>query len=695
MKNIEYIYRKNDGHTINKEDQGHKINIKELLENKYSYINDSIKENNYNIRLNECDQFRELIYNQKVVGFVTYNKLNKSTKLLTNIYIINGYRRNHLFTEEIKRQYQQSQKINIYEPNKLLIDVLIKQGYAKQLNKTLLISAINFTMQLSNAITNNNDLPEKHQNTNLYDTNICATLSFKIFTKNKYTVYYTKILEEDKKKCQNARNSMDEKYFDKIVKTIIEQDMEIQRWLYLLRHNLPKKQYNMEGLIGTTDNLPETLREKIKNNQLTNKEAKIIQNQVRLELRTNKIDKETIQLRLHYLIENIHNPIQTEASNHEEYCPYCYEEKPVYEHYCTTCGYKLFDINKIDDEEYVYKYLLDKKQSYKYSLTGKQEHKNHIEEKYRVTLAACDIIGQVLQSTVGHEIFLTKAREYDIMHINLEEFMLKRQYITFNMNPEKWEIESNNYKKNELKKILKENNCKISGNKYELIQRIKEEVPLENIKSDIMEYTDKGIAFYNKNISLMNFNILLMDYIFDEYIDINNKKDVSDDILENFLDFLQKHVEMAHETKNHDQLVNALKVQSQIYTHQRKYNKFLKNEVKIIILNLNMYYVNPNYYSYYEPVTKLSWDIIYKFKNLFTNEEINDTIREVYDTFDRKTLKVDFYDMLEVFKDIFKHYSLTGLNSRIKRKYYKHAYNHIHDVKSSKLFNITTLDRYF
>lgn len=695
MKNKNYIIREKEGRIFNSQDKGQKIKIKELLENNYPYINDSIKENNYSIRLNECDQFKELLFNQKVVGFVTYNKLNKSTKLLTNVYIILGYRRNKIFTEEIKKQYKQSNQINIYEPNKLMIDTLIKLGYAKQFSNTLLISAINFNMQLKTALTNNNEeTPEKLKITNLYDMNICATVSFKIFAKNKYTVYYTQMQEQDRNKCQIARNNIDDNYFDDIVTTLITKDAEIQRWLYLLRHNLPQKQVDLEEFIGTQDKLPEIFKEKLENNQITEKEITTIQNQLKMELRLNQIDEETISLRLHYLAENIHNKKPVKTSN-QAVCHYCYEEKPFLEHYCTTCGYKFFDINTINDEEFVYKYLLEHKQGYKNSLTGKQELKGHIEEKHRITLAMCDVIKLTNECDLSFEIFLEKARKYKITHINLEDLMLKNNYVTFNMNPEKWEMEAKEYSNNELKNILREYNCKVSGNKYELIQRIKKEVPLEDIESDIVECTEKGINFFNDNFIIQFFHEYLYDYIYTEFLDfINNKKYEDNEILEDTILFLQKHVDMAHETKNHDQLIDALSLQSKTYMYLQKPHKFLENEIKIIILNLNMYYIEPQYYSYYKPVSKMSWDRLFEFKNMFTSDEISDTIMEVYNTFEQNRLIVKNYDMMNVFDDIFKHHSYTGLNGWIQRKYYYKSYKRNRDVNMKKSNDITTLDKF-
>lgn len=150
---------------------------------------------------------------------------------------------------------------------------------------------------------------------------------------------------------------------------------------------------------------------------------------------------------------------------------------------------------------------------------------------------------------------------------------------------------------------------------------------------------------------------------------------------------------MAIKNRNHDQLVDSLIAQSQTYTFTKDLTKFLENEVKIVIINLNMYYLDSHYIPYYKPVEKLSWDNLNDFQGHFTDEEVIDAINKAYEFLDNDLLKVQKYDVIEVFKDIFKHYSLTGINGRIQRKYYKRCFDRIKDSKKRRN-NIITLDKY-
>lgn len=65
------------------------------------------------------------------------------------------------------------------------------------------------------------------------------------------------------------------------------------------------------------------------------------------------------------------------------------------------------------------------------------------------------------------------AKSFNQNEIYFKEMMIDEGFITYGMNSEKWDIESNQYKLSELKAILKRYNLKTSGNKSDLIKRIK------------------------------------------------------------------------------------------------------------------------------------------------------------------------------------------------------------------------------
>lgn len=699
MKNVDYIIRKDNKAKILSNGNDEKINISNILESDYNYLSVSINEDIFNLRTTECDMFKELLFNnQKVVGFVTYELLFENTFLLTNIYILPGYRRSSLFFNELKQQLLEGNNLIIYEPTRQVIEALISYGYARELTDNLVISSIKFALNTSTALSNTQSkFTDKYCLTNIYDLDICSSLSFKIYDYSKYEVYYTKNYEDDiRYGCVEKREQMDKDYFDGIVSDIIQKDGEIERWLFLLEHNVPSKPIDVEEIIGKTNHLSQTLLDSLEDGIITDREAKLIQNQLFIELRTGKVAEEALQLRLNYLIANYHEQL-IKNNRTSKYCPYCYEDIDFIENYCTNCGYTLYNINDINQKEFVYKKLLEEKQSAKYTLTGIRESKNYFEEDYLVKVAMCFMIRKIVDGYCNEDLFDYAIHRFGIEHVNLEATMLSWGLIDYSMNYSKWKKEAKNFKNTELKDILKANNCKITGNKRDLIQRILKEVPLEKIQSKIPHITDKGIDFIEENRHLDFHYYYLRDYIFSEFEEYyNDNKEEYLTLLA--MDFIEEHIFKAIETSNHDQLIDSLRIHSNLYSKSGDYDGVLRDELEIFMLNLNMIYIDPNYYSYYKPVDNETWETIYSFKGMLTEEEFAEIFEKVYKSFDEKLLIVSFEDTVRYLKEIFRHYHIRVLNYEIKERYYKRKFIKSNNSKQSNdntFQKVTTLDDYF
>lgn len=666
---INYIIR-NDGVGLQYSNALKNFNISDLLKEKYDYLYRACIEDKYNIRLESCNLFKELIYKNRVVGFVTYRIFNENQYLLTNIFILSGYRRNYLFYDELEYQFMNNNKITIFEPNRQVIEALIKYNWAKKITDNLLVSAINFEMKQSKLLSiTNQKLVNGYALSNIYDTDICSTLSFKIFNKSRYNVYYSAFQEDDKRfNCIEKREKISKQYFDKLVSEIIDRDSEIERWLFLLRKNLPSKKISSEEIIGKPTKFSQKLLDFIDEGLITNKEAKFIQNQLFLELKTGKVELEALELRLNYLTENYHEKV-LKNNDTDNYCPYCFEDVDYIENYCMNCGYTLYHLNELNEEEFVYKHLLEEKRSYKYSLTGKKELKKSSDDEYNITSAMCMIIDNLENGKYGEELFTVISHQNNLSNINLEEYMVNKGYINYSMDWKKWDIESKYLKNVELKAILKDHNCKVSGNKIDLIQRIKQEVPLEDLTSFIPSVTKKGYDFLeDSDIFLFHYTVL-KDYVFEEFKEYcdNEREEMYDNLA---LSFLDKHIEVAHQTRNHDQLVDSLRNQAKIHYNLENYMEVLKLEFEIFLINLNMMYIDSHYYPYYNPIDDVTYDVFDEFPRRFSNEYVNEVYIKTYDSFDKKYLKISSSETRTYLRELFLHFSLTVLNMKIKEKYY-------------------------
>ena len=63
MVKINYIIREeNIGRTISEDTMLDAVDIEETLKSKYDYIYNSIKENDYELEINHCTYFKEIVF---------------------------------------------------------------------------------------------------------------------------------------------------------------------------------------------------------------------------------------------------------------------------------------------------------------------------------------------------------------------------------------------------------------------------------------------------------------------------------------------------------------------------------------------------------------------------------------------------------------------------------------------------------
>ena len=74
------------------------LDVVDILKEHYPYILKSINDEDFPLKYDECNLFKELLYDRKVVGFCSYDFSREFiTASLNNIYVLPSYRGNNLF----------------------------------------------------------------------------------------------------------------------------------------------------------------------------------------------------------------------------------------------------------------------------------------------------------------------------------------------------------------------------------------------------------------------------------------------------------------------------------------------------------------------------------------------------------------------------------------------------------------------
>lgn len=670
-----------------------KLILEDILKSKYDSIYDSMIEEKFVLNVDNCNIFNEIRFKEKVVGFSTYTIINDSHLLLTNIYILPSFRGNKLFNKELSRILEEGYVISIHEPNKIVVTALVNYGYAEKVNDTLVVSAINFNIAIENIVPKNSQLNRDVflNLTNLYDLDLCASLLFNIENNETFEVHYAISEHDNEKVSLESKDIFNKDYFENIVNILTRRDLEIERRLLLLRENLPSVNLEIKELFSS--DLADIFMDYVNEGLVTLNEIKKIKQQLFIDLTRSTIRKQSIHLRLNYLVSNLHNTKEKDDSIKNP-CPYCNEELDYSRRYCVSCGYDIFnDVNVKNKNKYLYHDVLTETLSYKYSLNNIIEKKDEFNEEYLISLAICYIIDN-LNIKNYYSIFNMAADNYNILDIDLRRFMHKKGYITYDVLESSWSEEGQEFSVSELKNILLENNIKQSGNKTELIERIKSNISLTKIRSKVPKITELGFQFKEDCKTILYHNKYLKNYVYEEFEEFFASSEKTS-INEITLDFLNQHIEKAINLKKHNQLVDSIKLQSQLYSNIQDIEEILRLELKLFFINLNMLFIDDVYYDFYNPIEESTFNTLRKLKYEYDFEEMFFIISLIYQEFDEKYLHLTLDESSEILKSVLNQNNLDNLNYRIKYNHYPSKIGGYSSSNKKKSIKISSLDSYF
>ncbi len=238
------------------------IPIVAFLEQHYPYILDSMNEENFHIPEDEeCMMLKEIVHDDKVVGFSAYKGAdtdNFKALTLQYIYVLPDYRSNNLLVKDIIDTVSFGRYVSIELPTHFVVDSLIKNNIAKIFDDRFVVSRVPFSVP----ITKFSDQEKEHfkkvynipdptginRESSLYDLEysavVCPALdgSNRAYDKDDSSTnsvedgYISKVLEIDDKYFDASTKRDDDiintsKYFDKLISSINSNINEINELL--------------------------------------------------------------------------------------------------------------------------------------------------------------------------------------------------------------------------------------------------------------------------------------------------------------------------------------------------------------------------------------------------------------------------------------------------------------------------------
>ena len=509
MSKIDYVIRKNGySDLICAESEWDFLVTEDILQN-YPYILNSMAKEEYYIENEICTFFDEIIFENKVVGFATFQTRFDDTLLLSECFILPEFRGNRLFFNEICKMLFVNSKFGILQPTRNIVELLISYAFAKNFTENIVVSAIEFYFDDFDAKSSKNrELDEDEMSpSNFYDLSINST----VFVEGDEIIYHD-LLENDLLK-NGERKKLDENYFNDLKLVFSKNKDKLNELIIELKQELPKVEFGFNEIIGRGEGLSEFMQSMVDGDLLTYDEALGLKKQLTEEYDSGEITDDNIEQRIVYLLSDDELPFEdfTQFRELVDDTPIDDEEADVIKDFINVIGENEELGNDIvqallrnDDEafhnaimgamandESFMNNFIDLANQY-----GGHENEFFLEDDQFDLLNDFEYSGYKLDDTqYGTDYPISYDREiYHIldslnsdanysMILNfieseissknmLTEVMLNSQLIKTEDDVIDWVNSASMFKKDELKDLLRENGLKVSGNKYELLKRL-------------------------------------------------------------------------------------------------------------------------------------------------------------------------------------------------------------------------------
>ena len=604
MSKVNYIIREEGSESlIMAEDEFDFLDTEEVLQN-YPYILESMKKENYYLENDICSFFDEIIFEEKVVGFATFNLRNGAVILLTECYIMPEFRGKRLFFDEICKMVFVAPIFGILQPTRNIVELLCDYAFAKNVTDDIVASAIEFYFDDYDAkSTKNRELDEDEMEpSNFYDLSINST----VFVNGDEVIYHN-LLENDLRRC-GVRKELDDDYFTGLKELFSQNHEEFNKLILELKEELPQEKLGYDEIIGSGEGLSEYMQGIVANEIISQEKAFEIRQQLIREYESGQIDDETIDDRFTALVmDEMSDAIK--LGLFDEFFDSSEEEdinvvKDFFDMVGGNeeLGLSLFDaiisddqekfenlmLNAMsEDEEFTKNFLdlvdnLDDDDDEFWQLSDDDDFDfeslglntdspypvaemmwGSYPDKYKL-----DDTFYGKDYPISHDIFIFRVLNSLKKHNNLkialatadmrgaatsqiiESFLFGNDFINADVNYDNWdEFAHDELTISDLKDILRQNNLKISGKKQELIDRIAEnKVPLDELRTEKVAVTESGDEFLKENQWIRLYDDFLNKFDFNDFVKYLDNND--GEIIDVTLRYLEEHLELAKKEDN-------------------------------------------------------------------------------------------------------------------------------------------------
>lgn len=610
MSKVNYVIRE-DGMPlmISGESEFDFIETADALKN-YPYIIESMNNEEYYLENDICFIFDELIYENKVVGFATFELYDQSVLMLTECYILPEFRGKQIFFNEISKMIFSAPQFGILQPTRDIVELLIRYSYAKNVTDDIVASGIDFYFNEWDAKSNKRDeISADILLSNFYDLKICSS----IIAYDDEIIYHD-LLENDLRKY-GERKELSEDYFKDLSKLFFKNKDEFEKLINELKEELPQEELGFDEIIGEGEGLSELMQGIVDNEIISYDRALEIKQQLLQEYECGEITDEDMDKRLTELIlddvnglglfEDFQDTLDLIETNDEDseaikgFFELIGDNEELSENIFKAMllddenEFENLIINEMNNNEEFFNKFVGLVESYNENELQSPEEEYldldslglNLDSPYPIAemMWGPNDNGYKLDDTyygkdypISHDIYMFRVLKSLKKHNNLkialatagmkgsmtsqsvESLLFMQDFITDEVNYDNWdEFAHDSLNVNDLKNILRENNLKISGKKQDLIDRIAEnQIPLDEFRSEKVTLTENGDEFLQENKWIDFYDTFLNKFDFNDFVKYLDNNE--GEFIELSLKYLEQHLKLAKKEDNDIYLADCI-----------------------------------------------------------------------------------------------------------------------------------------
>ncbi len=588
MSRIDFVTREiGSPKLISSEYEWDYLDTEKILQD-YPYIIDSMEKEEYYLENILCSFFDEILFEDKVVGFATFQVRKGNVLLLTECFILPEFRGNRLFFDELCKMHFVGSQFGILQPTRNVVDLLLDYAFAKNFNEDIVVSAIDFYFDDCDAkSTKNRELDDDEMEaSNFYDLSINST----IFVDGDEVIYHY-LLENDFRKYGN-RKRLDETYFTNIITVFSDNEDELNGLIPELKQELPQVDFGFNEIVGHGEGLSEVMQSFVDEGLLTYDGAIGIKEQLTKEYDSGEITDGNVEQRFFSLVAEGQFPFE----NINEFKEFLDSEdiddedllaitdfldligenkelgddllKAALSHDSETFQSLMMKAMN-DDEEFMDKFInlvdkfededdelfIDETPQMLYGGFGLKKPKYKLDDTMYGKDCPLSLDFYIYKSLKYlqkcNELYsavILACLENDGIEEILAELLVMEGFVNDSVDYDNWnEFANNELTVPDLKKLLKKNNLKVSGRKQELINRVIENnVSVDEFKTNHVIITEKGYNHLEKFKWICFYEQFLSEFDFDDFCGFYETHEGK--LNEVAIEYLDVHIKIANKT---------------------------------------------------------------------------------------------------------------------------------------------------